>query len=309
MRAIEALRKAGDVWTLVDALSWTSFPPAFTGHPDVAIALATEALDIARRVGHRGGEILAERALYLAGILASNDLSAAEDGARRDLAMCEAIRSPWVSQSHAWLSFALTSRGDLEGGRHHAEEALRLEPVSAWSGLGWQTMLINRAFARDLDVCRTLLSEGLPVIGGADDPIPIGAITRLHGAAQAAAMLGDKTIARECFPALAQVADRFPLALFEPAIVHRLAAQAAATAEMWNEADHHFAEARRVVETFPNVFDVPNVDYWEARMLTDRGGAQDGDRAVSLARSARDEYERRGMPLHLQKADDLIARV
>src|SRR5205085_5365403 len=53
--AIEHARRAGDPWTLVDALAWTSYPLIYSGQADEARPLAEEGVAIGAKVGHLGG--------------------------------------------------------------------------------------------------------------------------------------------------------------------------------------------------------------------------------------------------------------
>jgi class 3 adenylate cyclase/tetratricopeptide (TPR) repeat protein len=301
-RAVDLLREDNDMWTLVDALTWASYPAAFTGRLDVALELAQEAGDLAAKIGHVGGEILAGRGKYLARILPNPDLAQAEATARADLEACEAIRSPWGSQSYAWLSVLLTMRGDVEEGLRAADEGIRLEPQSAWSGIGWAYKLFNRAMAGDTDVCRQMLAETLPELGGTGEAIAIGTFVRVTEAAHAAAILGEKGLCARLYPSVARVADRLPTGIFSGSITHRIAAMAAATAQMWDEAEHHFEEAQRTADEYPNRWDEPSVWLWRGKMLLTRGRPEDADRGRELVAKAGAEFETRGMPLHAKLA-------
>ena len=113
--SIAHLRRAGDAWTLVDALAWTAYPATYTGFVAEGRDLAQEAIDLGQRVGNFGGEILGRRAVAFANALETADLEEFERGAREDLAAFESIRSPWVSQSHAWLSRRAPRSGGPRG--------------------------------------------------------------------------------------------------------------------------------------------------------------------------------------------------
>ena len=132
--AVEHLTRAGDLWTLVDAVGWLAFPLVLRGQPEEGRAIALEGVELGRRLGHQAGEILAQRGVILAagllGATAAESIAMAEEDLRR----MQLVNSPWVAQSHAWVGMLLAMAGDLEGGRHHTGLGIGLEPPSAWSG-------------------------------------------------------------------------------------------------------------------------------------------------------------------------------
>jgi tetratricopeptide (TPR) repeat protein len=271
------------------------------GRSDVAIELAQEGIDLAQKIGHRGGELLGHRGMYLATVMREPSLDVAEALGRGDLERCEAIGSPWVAQSYAWLSMTDTFRGKLEGGLRHAEEAIRLEPPSAWTGIGWAFKALNRAFA-DRGECRAMLAEPLPELPGADRRTGIGPLSQVMGALQAAAMIEDADVCATLYSVVAPYADRWPSNLFDPAITHRVVGMAASRVGMWDEAEHHFAEAQRIATDLPNRWDEPQVWLWHGKMLLARGRTGDAETGRDLIGRAGAEFEKRGMPLHAKLA-------
>ena len=199
--SIEHLRCAHDVWTLVDALAWTSFPLSYGGFPGEGRRLAEEAVELGMKLGHQGGEILGRRGVASAAILEGGDLEEYERQARHDLERCENIRSPWVSQSHAWIASVLILRGDLQESLRHAEEAINLEPDSAWTGIGWSYKFLNRAMAGENETCQMLLSEQRRLLPQAGAPTTAGQMTMLCAAAQGCAIVGLARDAERALPA------------------------------------------------------------------------------------------------------------
>ena len=93
---------------------------------------------------------------------------------------------------------------------------------------------------------------------------------------------------------------------FDLQISERIAGMVAATAEQWEDAERHFVEAARIAREAPNRWDAPHVEYWHGKMLLDRGRPEDREAGIAKVKAARAEYERRGMPVHLKMADDLL---
>jgi tetratricopeptide (TPR) repeat protein len=307
-RAIALLRRANDQWTLVDALAWTSFPLEFSGHRRAGEELAEEAVELGARLGHHGGEILARRGVALSLALADADLDVLERIANYDLERFESIRSPWVSQSHAWLASLLILRGELDGALQCAERAIALEPPSAFTGFGWCYKFLSRAFGQDVEVCRELLEEirgGLPVPG---ERATIGRTSMLVFAADGCVVAGLHDEAATLYPLVAERADLFPISLFDLVLTQRIAGMAAAVSERWDDAERHFVAALHQAEGFPNRLDEPQVKQWFGKMLLDRGRPQDKARGREMLDSAVEGYTRIRMPIHAAMARQVLAR-
>ena len=304
--ATALFREVGDVWTLVDSLSWLSYPLVYEGKAAEALSAAEEAHELALKIGHIGGEALARRGITLSRLLLEPDLDAFEEGSRKDLELLGAINSPWVSQSHVFLSFAHQSRGDLDQAIAEADEAIRLEPLSAFSGIGWSAKIVALALARDTVSCRRMLAEPMPDPAPAGEPSPVGSYFGLFARAIAAAFIGSADDARRLYPILAERLSVTMYGFFDLQISERIAGMVAATAEQWEDAERHFVEAARIAREAPNRWDAPHVEYWHGKMLLDRGRPEDREAGIAKVKAARAEYERRGMPVHLKMADDLL---
>src|SRR5205814_6788674 len=94
--AVEHLRRAGDLWTLVDALAWLSFALAMSGAGEEAHCVAQEGVELGLKVGHQGGEIVAARGVFFADALAGLSVDECVRRGEEDLARMQAINSPWV---------------------------------------------------------------------------------------------------------------------------------------------------------------------------------------------------------------------
>jgi tetratricopeptide (TPR) repeat protein len=305
-RAVEHLRRAGDLWTLVDALSWLSYPLGSRASFEEGEASAAEALDLAVRLGHIGGEILARRGLLLNRAAWTADLEELQRGIRKDLELCLSIGSPWSSQSHAWLANIATLRGQLAEGLDHADEAIRIEPQSAWSGTGWTSRIANRSYAGDVTQVRSMLDEKLDVLRVPGDPPTMGELLMLSIAGEVAAVAGFNDVAGELYPQIAAHAERVALRPFDWALTQRIAGMTAASAGDWEQADTHFTAALAQATAFPNVLDGPQVQHWYGKMLLDRGLSGDRDRGRNLVSSALDGYRLLGIPVRARMAEELL---
>jgi tetratricopeptide (TPR) repeat protein len=304
--AVEHLRRAHDLQRLADALAWLPYPIILLGAPGEGRRLAAEALDLATRLGHRGGEILALRAAAIGANCEHVDLEQFERQARGDLERFEAIRSPWVSQSHAWLSLALCLRGDLAGSLHHADAAIAIEPVSGWAGVGWAFKFLGRALAGEVETCRTLLAEQRARLPQAGEAATSGRMNMLTSAAEGCVIVGLDDEAAALYPIVAERVDVQPVGGFYPVLAQRVAGMAATAAGLWDQAQEHFESGLRQSDEFPNRLERPQVLHWYGKMLLDRGDPADRERARTMLATALDDYHQFGMPLHAAMAQELL---
>jgi class 3 adenylate cyclase/tetratricopeptide (TPR) repeat protein len=305
--AVEHLERAGDEWTIVDALGWLSFPLALIGEHEEARRYALDGIARGEKVGHQAGAILAVRGTIMADIVSGVTVDDWTERARDDLRGMESIDSPWVSQSHAWLAIAHTLRGDLDEGRAEAEIGVIREPVSAWSGVAWGYRFLNRAYAGDEDACRQLLAEQREALDRAASTLTSGGALMLLTAVEGMAMLGWVEEVRALYPAIVNVIEPVPVRVFDFATSSRVAGMAAVVLGEWQEAEQHFETAVAQAEALPNRFDEPIIRLRFAQMLAARGQGADLDRARELIARAVDGLRAAGMRLLLAEAEQLAA--
>jgi tetratricopeptide (TPR) repeat protein len=268
LRGVEHLRGVGDHGLLCDALAWLSIPLAISGRFEDGLAVAEEALELAMRLGHTAGEIIARRGVLANQTSLTGDLVALESGLRKDLALCLGIHSPWASQSHGWLAIGLAMRGEQDEALAHAEEALATEPASAWSGLAWVSLMYCRMVAGDDDQVRALLAEELPTLDGS---APAGAYLQVSIASEAAARLGLRDRCEQLYPAAVATTDRMVMRPFDWTLTERVAGMVAACAGMEDEAVRHFERALEQARSLPSVVDEPHVLHRYGELLLRRG--------------------------------------
>ncbi len=304
--AVEHAQRAEDPWTLVDAAAWTSYALNYSGRTVEGRRLAQMGVEVAVKIGHLGGELLARRGIAGAEVFEHPVLEDLERRARDDLDRLTSIRSPWVSQSHGWVATLLTLRGDLDGALPYAEDAIGLEPDSAWTGLGWAAKFVNRAMAGEVDTCRGLLAEVRAQFPEPGAPVTAGRLMMLNAAVRGCAIVGLTDEAGALYPLVAARVDQMPIAdLWDVMLAHRVAGMAADAAEMWDEAESHFVAARRQVDELPDPLELPQVLLWHAAMLLDRGKAEDRERAQAMLDEALTGFEGFGLPWHAAKAAEL----
>jgi hypothetical protein len=88
-----------------------------------------------------------------------------------------------------------------------------------------------------------------------------------------------------------------------------LAGMAAAAGGLWDKAEEHYQTALRQAHELPHRLPQPEVRRWYARMLIDRDGPGDRDKARELPTEAIAMYRRIGMPKHIEMAEALLGEV
>ena len=84
---------------------------------------------------------------------------------------------------------------------------------------------------------------------------------------------------------------------------------AAACGGLWEKAEEHFRTALRLAHELPHKIEQPEVRRWYARMLLDRHGPGDRDKARALLTEAIAMYRQIGMPKHVEMAEALLQGV
>jgi hypothetical protein len=92
---------------------------------------------------------------------------------------------------------------------------------------------------------------------------------------------------------------------FDGRLVETRAGLAAAAARRWDEAERHFAIARKLAEQMPNRLELADLSRLHARMLLDRGGVGDESRAAEMLEDALAAYRTFGMPGYAAEAERL----
>ena len=305
-RAVEHLRSSGDVFTLADALAWLAFPLATVAGLAEGAVCARESIDLAMKIGHLGAEVVARRGLLLTSTLPQGDLEGLEAGVRKDLELCLSMNSPWSSQGYAWIGIALTLRGELDEALEQAEQALAIEPASAWTGIALASRLMNRSYAGDSEAVDEIVRDQLEMFRSIADPPPFGQLVLLSVAAEAAAILGRREWCAEFYPRIAAGAELITLRPFDSAVMHRVAGMVAACVEDWDRAEQHFETALSQAAAIPSAIDEPQVQHFYARMLFDRGNSDDQARARDLGTAALAGYRKLGIPLRAAMAEELL---
>jgi tetratricopeptide (TPR) repeat protein len=92
-------------------------------------------------------------------------------------------------------------------------------------------------------------------------------------------------------------------------LVQTIAGIAAMAGRQWDKAAEHFEIALRQAHEMPFRVAQPEVRRWYARMLIERDGPGDKEKAHTLLTEATAMYKEIGMPKHLEMAEELKRRL
>ena len=148
---------------------------------------------------------------------------------------------------------------------------------------------------------------GLKVIQPAT---PYDAKGMLLAAVEGLCVLGERDEAAELYPLVLEAIDSGALIVrFDCRLSQTVAGMAAAAARQWEGAEEHYRTALRQARELPHKIEQPEVRRWYARMLVDRDGPGDRDRALQLLAEAFPMYREIGMPKHVEMAEALLHEV
>jgi tetratricopeptide (TPR) repeat protein len=214
---------------------------------------------------------------------------------------------PWRYVGHIYLGLAAHWRGDADRAEAVLREAMALEPPAAFAGQSASFLALHLAFqGRTHEVAELFESvrSGLPTL---DRVNGIGSWNCMLGFVEALYLCGLSEQAAALSPLVEGV-----LALgrrwitLEGRPFETRAGIAAAAAGRWDEAEGHFATARKVAEQMSNRLEVADLRRLHARMLLDRGAADDHARAAEMLDGALQAYRSFGMPTYAAESERLL---
>jgi predicted ATPase/class 3 adenylate cyclase len=310
LRAAELLRSAGDLWQLASMLWYVQWVVLLLGRFEEAAEIGEELEPLAARLGHLGALLIARRMRWVREFMLAADIDTFEEFARDDLELCRSASMPWISMSYSALGSAHFWRGRWQEALENSQEAVKLEPPGFVAGGDWSLLFLCKAYAGDRDGALAMLEQrrgNLPRPGQANT---LGAWAMLLGVVEGLAVLGERDEAIELYPLVLEAIDTGALMNWGGnRLFQTVAGMAAAAGGQWGKAEEHYKEALRLAHELPVVSEQPEVRRFYARMLIDRDGPGDRDKARELLTEAIAMYRRIGMPKHIEMAEALLREV
>ncbi|MEE8550188.1 MAG: AAA family ATPase [Gemmatimonadota bacterium] len=308
LRAAELHRSAGDLWELAGVLGFAQFALLLAGRFDEAAKIGEELEPLATRLGNLGALMMAGRSRGPREFMLTADIARFETFAKGDLELCRSAGLPWISHCYTWLGLVHFWRGRWHEALEKFLEAVRLEPQGFFAGADWAFLFLWRAYAGDKDAALAMLrkkSGDLPRPGQANT---IGAWTMVLAVVEGLAVLGERDEAAKLYPLVLDAIDMGALMRpFCDGLLQTVAGIAAAAGGQWELAEEHYQTALQQAHELPHKIAQPEVRRWYARMLIDRDGPGDRDKARELLTEAVAMYRKIGMPKHLEMAEAMLS--
>src|SRR3990172_6799 len=184
---------------------------------------------------------------------------------------------------------------DFWGGRwqeaiENHEEAARLEPPGYVAGGNWGGLFLTKAYVGDGDSALAMLDESRENLPRPGQGNRRGAWMMLVAVVEGLAVLGDRDEAAQLYPLTLDAVATGVLAPWGGSrllqTVGGIAAAAGGPGGEWEKAEEQYENALRQAHELPVVIAQPEVRSWYARMLLDRGGPGDRDKARDLLTEA-----------------------
>jgi class 3 adenylate cyclase/tetratricopeptide (TPR) repeat protein len=309
-RAIELLRSAGDLWLLADALWLTQWPLLILGRLDEAAEISDEVEPLATRLGHLAALVPAGRARGIRELMLAADLDRFHEFARGDLELCRSATIPFICNSYTFLGLAHFWRGRWQEALENFQEAVRLEFPGFIAGSDRGYLFMAKAYVGDRNSALATLEEGRDTLPRPGQANTGGAWTMLLGVVEGLVVLGERDEAAKLHPLVLEGIDTGAIIRWADArLVQSVAGMAASAGDQWEKAEEHYQTALRQAHELPVIIEQAEVRSWYARMLIDRDGPGDRDKARELLTEAIAMYRGIGMPKHIEMAERLLSEL
>jgi hypothetical protein len=306
LRAAEVFDREGALWDLCSVQAFVVYQDGALGSRDQAVRLADKTISIAERLGHLGATfiLLLDRA-RMAVTLA--DLESLEALGPQIIDICERGGLPWLYVGHLCLGLAAHWRGDTGRAEVELRRAVQLEPAGAFSGPSTSILLRHHAHTGEGEEVWGIYQSVRPVLPAPDEVNSHGAWNCLFALVESLYLCGFRDDAAALSPLVEGALQQGPDWIsFDGRLVRTRAALAAAAGGQWEAAERHFALAREHAERTQNRLEETELLRLEARVLLDRSGPGDGDRAVELLREALVNYGRFRMPTYAAAVERML---
>ena len=305
LRAAETFERESALWDLCSVQAFVIFQDGNLGSREQATSLADKTLGLAERLGHLGAAfmVLSDR-IRVAAML--GDLPQVEALGPQIVDIGERGGLPWRYLGHLYLGLAAHRRGNAERAEAQLRNAVELEPTGAFAGQSAATLARHLAYYGRADEVMELFESARSKLPSLDRVNGIGSWSCLLNFVEAFYLCGLNEEAAALSPLVERVLELDKRWIsYDGRLARTRAGLAAVTARRWEEAERHFGIAREVAEQMRNRVELADLCRLHARMLLDRGGAGDHERAAEMLQEALSAYRTFGMPTYAAEAERL----
>ena len=289
---------------LADVLSCAVLVQMYVGQLSEVRRIDEELEPLASRVGHVGGVCFNRMCRAWRELLTSGDLDTGVDTARSQGEYEQQVGFGWRMMSLRLLGTALMWRGDWSEAHRTFQETASLERETVFVHAGSSALLLARVQSGDASGAAEL--RQVELAAGSHDANFVGTWDQLLNVVEGLAILGDYDRAATLYPLVAQGLETGAVLGLNSRRWQMVAGIAAGAGEHWDAAQEHFETALRQAHELPHKIAQPEVRRLYAQMLIDRNGPGDRDKARVLLGEAIEQFERIGMPKHLEMAERML---
>ena len=282
LRAAEVFERESALWDLCSVQAFVIYEDGALGSREQATSLADKTLSIAGRLGHLGAVfiVLCDQIREAAML---GDLPQVEALGPQILDIGERGGLPWRFVGYIYLGMAAHWRGNAERAEAELRKAVEMEPPGAIGGQSGSLLARHLAYQGRTEEVLELFESARSRLPSLEVASGIGSWNGMLGFVEALYVCGLYEEAAALSPLVEGVLElgRRWLAL-DGRLVETRAGIAAAAAGRWETAERYFGMAREAAEQMSNRLELADLDRLHARMLLDRGGTGDHERATEL---------------------------
>ena len=270
--------------------------------------ISAELQPLARRLGHQGAVWFDDIFRVVRALDRAESLGPVADQAVAHLELADLDRNAFAYHGYRLVAGIRFRQGLWDDADALLRPSIERETRGAFDGIGLGLLSQYGAYRGDPAPFARLREQSglLPEPGR---PNTVGRWYVLAVTIRSAIVLGETGIAWELYDLILEAIANDQLQSSIGGLWHLQAATAAAAGEQWDVAERHFKTALGQAHDFPNRSEQPEVRYWWARMLIDRGAHGDKERARTLLEEAIEIYGQLGMPKHLDMAKEQLAKL
>jgi len=301
-RACDEFRATGDAWQEAYAEGLQQFARLFLGRPSEIVEVAALLRPTAQRLGQQQALFISDFTLGAANLLLTGQLAEYESffGSRMESWQGAGVLG-WMGG--ICVGSAAFWQGEWDRARESIERAKQSDPWPSFDGMLWGTLLVAGAYEGDDDTLAECDAR-TSILPPSPGPVLLGAMGTVAGGTEALAIIGQRERAHALYPWTLELMKGGAVVNMSLMIspLETAAGIAAACGADWENAERHHQAAVRQMDNIPHKVMQPESRRWFARMLLDRDGSGDHDKARVLLDEAIQMYGDLGMPRHLEMA-------
>ena len=305
LRAAETFERESALWDLCSVQAFVIYEDGNLGSREQATRLADKALGLAERLGHLGSAfmVLSDRIRFAAML---GDLPQVEALGPQIVDIGERGGLPWRYLGHLYLGLAAHRRGNAERAEAQLRSAVELEPLGAFAGQSAAVLARHLAYYGRAEEVMDLFGSARSKLPSLDRVNGIGSWSCLLNFVEAFYLCGLNEEVAALSPLVERVLELDKRWIsFDGRLAVTRAGLVAAATRRWEEAERHFGIARELAKQMRNWLELADLGRLHARMLLDRGGKGDHERAAEMLQEALSAYRRFGMPVYAAETERL----